>query len=259
MAWFDYLRLVRFGAHVTFLGVVVTALFFADEMNLALFRSLLLLYISFNVLLYGGIYTINDIVDLKSDKRNPLKKNRPLPTGKMSVKSALIFAVVLVVMGLVTGFVFFGKTMLYIYLLFILLNFFYTYIAKNVHYLYLAGAAITHPLRGLMAIVLVNSSTIPYFLLTAYFFLVLGSTCNRKIVERDVNGREVSQVLRKYSMKGLLFIEILSFLAILVLFLIDNFSYRLLYFTIIFFYVTFVFGVYFSKQIRNLCRSILTH
>ena len=105
MAVKDYVSLIKFWSHMKFLPVILTALLFADHFSFSLLKLLLTLYISFNVFLYGGIYAINDIADIKSDRRHPLKRKRPIAAGKVTVKSALIFALALIALGLITGFV----------------------------------------------------------------------------------------------------------------------------------------------------------
>lgn len=55
-------------------------------------------------LLSGGIYLINDIVDIDKDRRHPKKKNRPLPAGKISVKNARITAAALITISLAGSF-----------------------------------------------------------------------------------------------------------------------------------------------------------
>ncbi len=42
------------------------------------------------------VYIINDIADIEADRNHPVKKLRPLPSGKLSVKAAWIAAAVLV-------------------------------------------------------------------------------------------------------------------------------------------------------------------
>ena len=61
------LRLIRFQYHITFIGVILGAALVARGLPQSLAQSLALLYVSFNVLLYGGIYTMNDILDAESD------------------------------------------------------------------------------------------------------------------------------------------------------------------------------------------------
>src|SRR3989304_746319 len=77
-----YKKLIKPKFHITFIMVILGAFLFAPAISPSLFLTLLFLYLSFNVLLYGGIYTLNDIIDVESDKKSLLKKTRPLPAGK---------------------------------------------------------------------------------------------------------------------------------------------------------------------------------
>jgi len=55
-------------------------------------------------LIYGGIYIINDIVDLQFDILHPKKKVRPLITGDLDVNSAGNLAVILLIVGFLAAF-----------------------------------------------------------------------------------------------------------------------------------------------------------
>ncbi len=45
------------------------------------------------VILYGGIYTINDLFDLENDRKHPDKRfTRPIASGKVTVQEAKILA-----------------------------------------------------------------------------------------------------------------------------------------------------------------------
>ncbi len=46
-------------------------------------------------LMAGGIYLVNDLVDLEADRRHPYKKNRPLASGLISAGTAKWFAMTL--------------------------------------------------------------------------------------------------------------------------------------------------------------------
>ena len=99
-----YLRLIRFHYHTTFAGVVLGALLTAKPSAYTMLLVLLpALYLSFNVLLYGGIYTLNAIVDREADLKHPLKRYRPLPSGEVSVRSAAVFAVTMTTAGLLSA------------------------------------------------------------------------------------------------------------------------------------------------------------
>ena len=44
----------------------------------------------------SGVYVLNDIIDAKTDKLHPLQKSRPIPSGKIKKRNALIFAFILI-------------------------------------------------------------------------------------------------------------------------------------------------------------------
>ena len=60
-------------------------------------RSLLLTLAGFFTLciLCSGVYVLNDLVDVESDRNHPQKKYRPIASGKISIRNAKIFCVIL--------------------------------------------------------------------------------------------------------------------------------------------------------------------
>lgn len=54
-------------------------------------------------LVSSAIYIFNDITDTERDKNHPIKKNRPLPSGKVSITAACLLAWLTGVCGLVLG------------------------------------------------------------------------------------------------------------------------------------------------------------
>lgn len=50
------------------------------------------------------VYLINDIADIDQDRQHPKKKNRPLPSGTLSVQNAAIAAIVLGILTLTISF-----------------------------------------------------------------------------------------------------------------------------------------------------------
>ena len=45
------------------------------------------------------VYIVNDILDIESDRNHPTKKNRPIASGQLSVKDAIVCAIVLFVIS----------------------------------------------------------------------------------------------------------------------------------------------------------------
>ncbi len=258
MALTDYIRFFRFRYHITFISVVLGAFIFANEVTASLINSLFLLYLSFNLLLYGGIYTMNDIADAKSDAMHPMKRKRPLPSKRISIKSAMVFASVLIVAGLLGAFVMFNRQIFYICVATLALNIFYTFIAKKIPYLELLVNSSTHPLRFLMGTLLVTAK-LPYIPIVAIFFLTLGLSCIRRIVEKDVEGWQARNTLKYYTKNSLLIIQLLAFLAIAFISIVDVSTTKAFYLALFITYFTLVFGTYFSGRIRKLFRVVWTN
>jgi len=64
------------------------------------FTFVLAAFISF-CLLSGAVYAINDVVDREKDRKHPVKRNRPVASGRVSVGEATILAVSSAILGLI--------------------------------------------------------------------------------------------------------------------------------------------------------------
>jgi len=253
----DYLKLAKFKYHISFASVIAGALFFADKITFSLLLSIVLVYISSTLLMYTGLYTINDIADYHSDRAHPVKRNRVIASGKISLSSAKLFAAITIILGLLISFFAFRK-LFYFYPMFIALNIFYSFFAKKIPYLDLAANSITHPLRFIMGAALVGA-IVPTNLIFAYFFAALGIATARRRFEMCHEGYEARKVLKKYSQKKLYIIELFSFIMVLVFMLVyfpENVSG---YSFLLVFYVFFVFVLGHGKKFRPFLTKLWLH
>jgi 4-hydroxybenzoate polyprenyltransferase len=99
----SYVRLVR-PKQWTKNGFVLAGVVFAQEaLVLYSVASALLAFISFCAL-SGAVYAANDVLDVEDDRKHPLKRRRPVASGEISPRSAMVFAAVLAALGLALGF-----------------------------------------------------------------------------------------------------------------------------------------------------------
>jgi len=86
----DLIRLMRPHQWVKNSFVLTGLLFGHAWHEPALVTQTIIAFIAF-CLTSSTIYIINDIVDINQDKLHPTKRNRPLPSGKISINTAAIF------------------------------------------------------------------------------------------------------------------------------------------------------------------------
>lgn len=82
--------------------------------------------------LSSGTYFINDIVDASKDALHPIKKNRPIPSGKLSKKTALVVAVILILGSIVYSNIYVGTYFGFALIFYILMQLSYSFYFRNV-------------------------------------------------------------------------------------------------------------------------------
>src|ERR671910_772385 len=98
-----YLRLVR-PKQWTKNGFVLAGVVFAHEaLMVSSVAKALLAFVAFCAL-SGAVYAANDVLDVEEDRKHPRKRRRPVASGEISPRSALVFTTVLGAAGLGLGF-----------------------------------------------------------------------------------------------------------------------------------------------------------
>jgi 4-hydroxybenzoate polyprenyltransferase len=72
-------------------------------------------------LISSAVYIFNDLVDVESDRQHPVKKNRPIASGKLPVPIAMIAGTALVVFTLATGYLLAWQFALTVFVYFVLM------------------------------------------------------------------------------------------------------------------------------------------
>jgi 4-hydroxybenzoate polyprenyltransferase len=96
-----------------------------DPLIQTLFGFILLCFAS------STVYIINDIADIEQDRQHPKKKDRPLPSGKLSIRSAALSAVVIGILTLAVSF-YLNRLFGTLVLTYIIMNLLYSLRLKHV-------------------------------------------------------------------------------------------------------------------------------
>lgn len=94
----------------------------------------------------SSIYIINDYRDIEDDKKHPTKYKRPLASGAVSKKAALIICVLLIICGLLIAY-FIREKFLFVLSIYFVLNLAYSFGLKNIPILDIVIVAVGFVLR----------------------------------------------------------------------------------------------------------------
>lgn len=151
-------------------------------------------------LLASTIYIINDIRDKDKDKKHKTKCSRPIASGKISVKNAIMFDILLIiVIVFICIFGNFNILSMCLVLLYFVLNLIYSFGAKNIPILDIIILVSGFFIRVLFGATLLNITVSNWLYLTVIavsFYLGLGKRRN-EIIKSGVNYRKVLKYYNK--------------------------------------------------------------
>ena len=94
----EYFKLIRVKHYLKNLLIFFPLFFSHNLFNLNLLLKLILSFLSF-CFACSIVYIVNDIKDRDKDKLHEKKKNRPIASGKISIKNALFVIFILVILS----------------------------------------------------------------------------------------------------------------------------------------------------------------
>lgn len=147
-------------------------------------------------LLSSSSYLINDLVDLKKDRLHPAKKNRPLARGDISETNAVFISFLLLFIGLFIS-LFISSSFFIISLVFILLQYSYSFFIKKKAVLDIIGIAFFFTIRA-FAGEIVTGYHLPIWIMLAVIFLSLFIASGKRRSELGNTGVATRSALAGY-------------------------------------------------------------
>ena len=196
-------------------GVVIAAWFFAlwDPGQSAAARGIAPLITVFIAVICfcmasSGIYLVNDLHDIESDRAHPVKRLRPLASGAMKPGIAVILAVTLLIAsGLLSLFLPINFTL--VLAAYIVMQLLYTYILKQIAYVDVFIISAGFVIRAMAGALALTVRISPWLLLCTFLLALFLALCKRrheKILLVD-DGEDHRESLAGYN-PGLLDIQI---------------------------------------------------
>lgn len=147
------------------------------------------------------IYVFNDIIDVKSDAAHPVKKLRPLPSGKIKISTAWFIATVLLIAVLIAS-VYLPMGFNYFLYGFIALNIIYSLIFKHIVILDVFSIAAGFTIRVLAGAFIISVPVSSWLILTTMFislFLGVMKRHSELVQMSDAENHLTRKVLSDYS------------------------------------------------------------
>jgi len=199
----DYVKLMRPKHYIKNMLVMVPVFF-----NLELFHSKTFFVSAVGVVIFSMlasvVYTINDIHDAESDRKHESKKNRPVASGRVPVKNAVVFAGVLLLLVVWLGYSVpgHGWNCWGLLLGYFVLNIIYSLRWKHIPLLDVAVLVSGFLIRILYGCA-ITGIPVSYWLcmtvIAVSFYLGLGKRRNELVKNGSMKAGEIRGVLRLYN------------------------------------------------------------
>lgn len=193
----NYLRLLRVKHYIKNLLIFLPLVFSKNLLNWEALHSCLLGFLTFS-LSSSTIYILNDLADVEKDRMHPVKKNRPIASGAVTPRSAVICGVICLAAG--ASFQLLAGQLLsaFCILLYIALNITYSFYFKERAFsdiIILVSGFFLRVIYGAMLAGVSISAWLYLTIIAASFYLALGKRRNEL---KQTNGK-TRKVLQYYS------------------------------------------------------------
>lgn len=234
-----YFKLLRVKHYIKNFLIFLPLVFSGNLLNGKLFLITLTEFLAFSFIA-SAVYIFNDVQDVEKDRKHPVKKNRPIASGEISITKAYFVFTIMLIVSFIIQFILYKCLLLdfwtfvittFCLILYLILNIIYSKWAKHVPILDIIILALGFIIRvyfGGYAIQVPVSDWLYLTILALSFYLVIGKRRGEYIKSKD------SRPVLKYYSKDFL----------------DKFMYVFLALTLVFYSLWCIFGV--SNDVSNL-------
>nr|WP_295929103.1 decaprenyl-phosphate phosphoribosyltransferase [uncultured Dyadobacter sp.] len=151
----------------------------------------------------SATYVLNDIKDVKSDRNHPVKRNRPLASGKLSMNTAIASAVTCILASIATMVIIDDIKFALILVAYSVVNVLYSLYLKNISIVDCIIISIGFELRILAGCEAIQVSPSDFILVVTFFLALMLGFIKRKgelkVLDQNAHGHR--SVLASYSVK----------------------------------------------------------
>ncbi len=196
--FFSFLKLLRVSSWLKNIFVFVPVVFAKHIFEKEYLTEAILAFAAFSVA-SSLVYVFNDLIDVDKDRIHPVKMNRPIASGEITKRNAVIILIFLFVITIIFSYRFeiLFTTVLWGY---IVLNFFYSLWLKQVVIVDIFCIALGFMLRVFSGALAVNVFISNWLILTTIFISLFLAVMKRRVeIANSPNAAEQRAVLKDYT------------------------------------------------------------
>ena len=266
----NYLKLMRAPQWIKNLFVFVPLLFSKHFFDKNYFILSLAGFIIF-CLTSSLVYIVNDIIDIQADRAHPVKKERPLPSGKITKKQASFTAFIIFFVIIFSG-INFNPYFLALIGSYLILNLFYSLKWKHIVLVDIFCIAAGFMIRVIAGAYIIEVEISSWLLLTTMFISLFLAIMKRKSelsISQNIGNSANRKVLTHYSLDFTNQISTIAASAVIICYALYTVSQRtvaifgsenLIYTTpfVVFGIFRYMYLVYMNQQGENTTEIIIT-
>ena len=195
MIFKDIIKTLKINHYIKNIVVFVPLLFSINFFNIKLCLNTLIIFIAF-CLISSAVYILNDIIDIKNDKIHPIKKNRPIASGKITINQAIFILAILLITSCFIAYQI-NTVSFFIILSYFILNIFYSIKLKNIPLVSATCIAIGFILRILSGCASINVAPSPLVVLMTFFLSCFFTFSKRKLELELIKENSIRQSLKE--------------------------------------------------------------
>ncbi|RXK12369.1 prenyltransferase [Malaciobacter mytili LMG 24559] len=152
-------------------------------------------------ILASSIYIFNDLMDIKEDRKHPVKKYRPLASGKLKINTAIFLLISLSLLSLGCAY-FLNHELFFVFIFYFLLNICYSLKLKHISILDIFIIAIGFVLRLFAGASIINTSLSMWIIIMTFLLaLFLAIAKRRDDVILSNKGKETRKNIDGYNLE----------------------------------------------------------
>lgn len=200
---YKYLRLLKVNNYIKNILVFIPLFLSGEISDWEKLLNTIIGFISFSMMA-SAVYIINDSYDRQEDRQHPLKKNRPIASGSISITQAILIASILIIFSLFL-IATISMNALYIMFLYVFMNFCYSAYLKKFPIIDLIIVSLGFVLRLIIGSLSSNEELSIWIVIMVFLsalFVILAKRRGELIIYSESN-KVIRRGIEKYNLNNI--------------------------------------------------------